>query len=156
MFLEKLQDLSEAFYNQYQQDDSTSASEIFRKIKEAYLKNLKNNIDSIIDVSMVDYLTKNKEYPFFNTPPILKELIPTLNNVSSPFCNIKATEDALNIQHYTIKENIKENKKSKEDDIYSNFNAAIKPSKVYRTKNSKKLVLIQVAALDKIDDLVRY
>ena len=73
-----------------------------------------------------------------------------------PFCNIKQTVNALQIQDYVVHEEITRNKDGKLNEFSKHRDAAIKPLLTYRNNNRKKYVAIQVAALSSVKDLVRY
>tara|TARA_B100000780_G_scaffold237942_1_gene179203 strand:+ start:830 stop:4048 length:3219 start_codon:yes stop_codon:yes gene_type:complete len=153
-FLNNLPNLSALFYESFI-PKKNNVDEVFENLKSFYFDDIKNNIDSILDVSVIDYLLKYKTYPFFNSPPELSENISLLEKISNPFCNIKSTEN-IKSQHFAVYETIKSDKDSKENEIAKHYNPSIKPIPVNRENNRKKYVLIQVAALDDTTDIVRY
>ena len=153
-FLKNLPNLSALFYESFI-PKRNNVDEVFKKLKSFYFDDIKNNIDTILDVSIIDYLLKYKTYPFFNTPPEISKCISELEKVSNPFCNIKSTEN-IKSQHFAVYETIVSDKRSKEDEIAKHYNPSIKPIHVNRENNRKKYVLIQVASLKQTTDIVRY
>ena len=153
-FLTNLPNLSVTFHNDYVPKENNT-DEIFEKLRIKYLNDIQNNIENILDISIVDYIQGVKTYPYFNDAPAISNTISNIHRVSKPFCNIKQTTSSLDIQNYVIHENIKSDLDDKLKEFSKHRNASINPVLSFRD-NKKKYVAIQVSALNNISDLVRY
>ena len=157
VFIQELPNLMEVFYEKSEQDDSVRVEKIFSSLKKEYLNNIKNNIDKITNISVINYLLGNIEYEFFNNPQALSYLCPSLFKISKPFCNLRLGQASKVSQHFILREDLK----SREDKQYkATFNTqrdpASIPIEITRNENRKKLTHIQITALDSIEDIVRY
>lgn len=154
-FLKNLPNLSNTFHKSYN-PKTDNVNEVFKELEDNYLDDIYKNIENILDISIVDYIQGEKEYPYFEPAPSLAKTISNLQKVSMPFCNIKQTTNALQIQDYVVHERIANNEEGKLNEFKTHRGAAINPILSFRSNNSKKYVAIQVAALNSIKDLVRY
>ena len=155
IFLKGLPNLSNVFHEKFF-PKKKNEEEVFQELKSTYLDAIRQEIDKVIDISMVDYLLGNKEYPFFNKVPDLSSIIKSLESVSLPFCNIKASSSSMDIQSFVVKEKIIKNKDEAEMKFSRHMNASIKPVLISRISNKKKYVSVQISALKDINSLVKY
>jgi C1A family cysteine protease len=153
-FLKKLPNLSALFHIKYD-PRKNNVDEVFNELKEDYLKDIQQNTDEILNVSIVEYLL-GKNYPYFNDSPSLEEIVPQLNRVSKPFCNLKSSYKNISTQHYVLMEKIESQETKKSQEFARHRDAHISPVIVERDNNRKKFVSIQVAALENIENLVRF
>lgn len=154
-FLSKLPNLSNTFHENYSPKED-NVDEVFNDLKNKYLKDIDENVDGILDISMVDYLQQEKQYPYFEEAPYLPDTINKIQKISTPFCNIKETANSLNIQNYVIHEKVISNESRKLKEFSKHRVAQVNPILTFRNSNRKKYVAIQVAALDNVKDLVVY
>lgn len=153
IFLKELPNLSYVFHTKYDPKlDNTQA--VFSELEANYKDDIQKNIDKILDISITEYLL-GKKYPYFNNAPDLTNLMPKLEKVSKPFCNLKSTATNIHSQHYILLENIK-NEKNNSLEVFSRHrNPNITPVIVERDTNRKKYVCIQIADLEGVDHVVR-
>lgn len=153
-FLLQLPHLSALFHEKYAPEEN-NIDEVFGVLKKDYLKDIQENTNNILSVSIVDYLLGEK-YPYFNLAPDLSKTIPKLEGVSKPFCNLKTSSTDIKTQHYVLLEKIKSNRSHKHKEFAIHRNADITPVIVEREGKSEKFVSIQVAAINSMDNLVRF
>jgi C1A family cysteine protease len=154
VFLRRLPNLSSVFHEKYDAKfDNTE--DVFVELKENYWKDIQKNTDAILDVSIAEYLL-GKKYPYFNTPPELNRILPKLEKVSKPFCNLKSTAVNIESQHYVLMEKIISDKNQVLDNFSVHINPNITPVIVERKNNRKKYVSIQVANIESVESIVRF
>ncbi|MGO1751595.1 MAG: C1 family peptidase [Psychroflexus sp.] len=153
-FLENLPNLSDCFHKGYT-PKLNNIDEVFKILKNSYLDNIYENTEDILDISIVDYI-QGKEYPYFEPALSLKRTMNTIQNVSKPFCNLKQTANALDIQNYVAHEKLTNNEDVKLSEFSRHRDPAINPISTFRKNNRKKYVVIQVAAIDNVMDVVRW
>ncbi|MBQ0768772.1 MAG: C1 family peptidase [Bizionia sp.] len=155
LFMQNLPNLSNVFNKDFD-PKKDNVDEVFESLKSSYIRDIDENIEGVLDISIVDYLQEEKVYPFFEPAPKLSNTINNLQKLSSPFCNIKQTLSPSQVQNYVIHETIVNDKDKKSKEFKKHRDANIAPIITYRDNNRKKYVAIQVTALDSIKDLVSY
>ncbi|WP_338733455.1 C1 family peptidase [Mangrovimonas cancribranchiae] len=153
-FLKNLPNLSLTFHENYILEENNT-NEVFETLYKNYLNDIHSNIETILDISIVDYIQGRVQYPYFNSAPELNKTIQNIQKVSTPFCNIKQTTSSLNIQNYVLYETLTSHPDAKTKEFSKHRPASIKPVITIRD-NKKKYVAVQVAALNNISDLVKH
>lgn len=154
-FLKNLTNFSTIFHRDY--DPATdNVDEVYNDLHKNYLLNISENVDGILEISIVDYIQNKVEYPYLEPAPPLPSTVRNIQKVSVPFCNIKQTANSINIQNYVIHEKIISNEDIKLSEFVKHRDAAIMPILTFRSDNKKKYVAIQVAAIEKVEDIARF
>ncbi len=153
-FLKNLPNLSDSFHKGYNPKEN-NVDEVFNNLKDNYLDDIHKNTESILDISIVDYI-QGKQYSYFEDASSLQRTMNNIQNVSMPFCNLKQTANALHVQNYVVHEKIASNEDVKLSEFSRHRDPAINPILTFRKNNRKKYVVIQVAAINNIKDIVRY
>ncbi|QOW09800.1 hypothetical protein Q73A0000_05165 [Kaistella flava (ex Peng et al. 2021)] len=154
-FLRNLINFSTIFHRDYD-PASDNVDQVYNDLYKNYFLNISENIDGILEMSIVDYIQNRVEYPYLEPAPVLQSTIRNIQNVSMPFCNIKQTANSINIQNYVIHEKISSNEDSKLSEFARHRDAAINPILTFRSDNKKKYVAIQVAAIENVEDIARF
>lgn len=154
-FLKNLTNFSTIFHRDY--DPTTNnVDQLYHDLHKNYLLNISENIDEILEMSIVDYIQKKKEYPYLEPAPLLQSTVRNIQNVSMPFCNIKQSANSTNIQNYVIHEKITSDEDSKLSEFAKHRDASIMPILTFRSENKKKYVAIQVAAIEDVQDIAKF
>ena len=154
-FLRNLINFSTIFHRDYD-PASDNVDEVYNDLNKNYFLNISENIDGILEMSIVDYIQNRVEYPYLEPASVLQSTIRNIQKVSMPFCNIKQTANSINIQNYVIHEESKSNEDSKLSEFAKHRDAAIMPILTFRSDNKKKYVAIQVAAIENVEDIARF
>lgn len=152
-YLTRMPSLSNQFHGSYDIQRNNDDL-VFDELKSNYERKIKSNIDEVIDISLIDYLT-GKEYPFFDPCPVLDSLMPKLEKASRPFCNLKDIDCKIDIQHYCLFEKIEYKKEEKLSEIRKHVGANIAPVIDERNDNRKKYVSIQITTIGGASNLVK-
>ena len=159
-WLDKLVSFSKFFFDIYSLDTDITMEKIISDLKNNTKNNINQQINNILDFSMIRYLLDkgddNEEYIYFNDHESINTLFEKLEKLSVPFANKTTDLTEPDSTHQMIvlgneKESIIERFK---DELSMFYTGTLPTSLIIR--NNKKLSMLKIETGIKIENLVAF